>query len=346
MAKSYITCFDDLEASFTSFKSNPKIITFGKNKESASNVAINGDSIYVVDIQEESIKLCTVKRIYSYMDGKHLQMVCCEKGKYRDFIPSGTVTQGNGIYVVFVNKYSSECGLASITLNGAIKILNRYKQKKMFASLGNEDFIYVLNRRTNTIKKIKISDVHAYTDTSTPTFRFTCEGNIEIIMSHSIYNERTSVYTDTRFSIHKLGDYRNEEFSTYSSIVFCSDDKAQSELKKIIREEEKKKQKTEFEDGKCTNLLDSKERDITVGDEIVYVDKYNSLSRAKVIGFTSKSLIKIFDEDNKKWLIEYYKEWDEKKIQRGEQPIERDTSSFGILSIKPKKAIVIKKWNE
>jgi hypothetical protein len=308
-------------------------------------VVYQGDPIFVVDLQSLTIKNYIVKCVNEHDGIKFMHIYCCEKGKYANWVQQ----LGNKIPIdwieIYANKNSSVSTLASTTLKGAMKILDLFKTKSNFASLGVGDCIYGVNRNKNKVVEHKIAKIEN-TEIRGNYERFkrfiiTLDNGGKAYFRTSYYESKASIYCD--------GYYQycpNGKWSIGNYTLFVKKEDAQSYLDKKVKNEEKAKELPQI--GTDTNINDAKGNRLHVGDTVAYVNgtgTYINLSTAKVIDFTPK-MIKVLDAERRKWLIESSKESLKRYVERGNEPYEVDYTYYGVYVITTPKILLLKKYNK
>jgi hypothetical protein len=335
--------FGDLKGVIVSPKGSTSLSNYINRYSNVNDFKINylGDPIFIVDIENETIKTYLVKIIkWSYDD--YLTLKCCEKGQHREYIPTsaevGNYTKPfEDFIVVTVKGNKSSQGLVSTTLGGAIKILDVYKKKGCFAALNDGDCLYVVNKDKMALDTLKILRISYNVDSGIYNFR--CDDDTRIELKRSYYEYKVSTYNDEYFRFLKKGNW----VSAYSYVVFVTKEEAESYLKEVI--EKDKKKNTLPKKGTETKLNDSMGNPIHIGDTVAYINGSGfsiKISTAKVINNTKKMVV-IFDAESKEALIQQREEYNQRRIKMGQKPYEYDTSKWGIKNIGTNKVLVIKK---
>lgn len=306
-------------------------------------ILFRGDPIFIVDIVNNVIKACVVKAASHGCGSKIVTLKCSENTKNRDFKPTVDDLSGrskgsfDGCITVRVPNDASISVNASTTLKGAIKLLNAYKNKEIFASLEKGDKIYAVNRSTNEIEELVIEKIRETNGNG--IFKIDCIDKTRISMGFKYYEDKVSIYNDASFYYHSQGGW----YSPSSYFVFVSKEKAQAFLKERLKAD--KKRNTQPKDGTDTKLKDSGGKPIHIGDTVAYVNgsgSYIKISIAKVIN-NSEKMVKIFDEDEKKAHIEFCEANNKHRIEMGLKPFKNDYTNSGIKSLTTNKVLVIKK---
>jgi hypothetical protein len=235
--------------------------------------------------------------------------------------------------------------LASTTLKGAMKILDLFKTKSNFASLGVGDCIYGVNRNKNEVVEHKIAKIEN-TEIRGNYERFkrfiiTLDNGGKAYFRTSYYESKASIYCDGYYQYCPNGKWSIENYT-----LFVKKEDAQSYLDKKVKNEEKAKELPQI--GTDTNINDAKGNRLHVGDTVAYVNgtgTYINLSTAKVIDFTPK-MIKVLDAERRKWLIESSKASLKAYVERGNEPYEVDYTYYGVYVITTPKILLLKKYNK
>ena len=308
-------------------------------------VTYQGDPIFIIDYTLGIIKACIVKTIRRTGFG-NLVIKCSEKGKNQHFIPivedfyASKNASFEGCITVEVNEKSSAYRNVATTLSEAIKLLNRYKNKGIFASLGKGDKIYDVNRHNNKITELTIEDIKKFGSVSFPTFEIFCNGKTVIQISKKFYDEKASLFNDGSFAFSLKGKW----CGSYH-FIFVSKKKAEAFLNERIKADKKKN--VQKKNGTDTKLKDNKGNSLYIGDTVAYIDGTGSflrISTAKIVN-NSEKMVKIFDEEAKKSHIEYWERINKRRIEEGLEPFVLDYTDVGFKNVGTNKILKIKNYD-
>lgn len=313
---------------------------------SDGKVQHQGDPIFIVDYASRIIRTCVVKTKAYVGCGIYL-MKCSERGKNQDFIPttndfsSNNLTPFKDCITVRVDTDSSAYANAATTLDGAIKLLNHYKNKGNFASLEKGDKIYDVNRYNNKITELTIEGIKKLDGRLVPTFRITCSEKVEIHISKKFYDEKASIFGDSSFLFYLKGNWSRSS----NHFVFVTKKKAEAFLNERIKADKKKN--VQKKNGTDTKLKDNKGNSLYIGDTVAYIDgagSFLTISLGKIVN-NSKKMVKIFDEEAKKSHIEHWEGINKSRIEKGLEPYELDYTDVGFKNVGTNKILKIKNYD-
>ena len=312
------------------------------SKKEEYEIVRRGDPIFIVDLELGIIKSCVAK-IVQHGFGGMVTIKCCEKGhnmrympQIDDYMPSKEPFEG--CITITVSASASVYKTAATTLDGAISILNMYRNKGNFASLGVGDKIYAVDRVKNTVSELEIKTISKPNNIG-DRFKIETTDDTHIIISHKWYEEKASVYSDSTFEFRKKGEWYS------SSNVFLFVNKQKAEAFSAARKKVNEKKNILPKEGTDTKLKDSMGNQLYIGDTVAYVDGAGStiqLYIGKIIN-NSEKMVKIFDEIAKKRFIEFHEASNKRRIEKGLKPIEYDCSGIGFRQLTTNKVLKIKK---
>ena len=173
-------------------------------------------------IENKVIKDYNVKYIRG-IGNKELRLYYCEKNKLKYYNPVGTL-KIEGMHTVEVLANKSTSGRFSTSLKGALALLKKYNEGRLFCNLRVGDYLYVLNTVRLEVRKMKISAIFFRENERRIVFD---DGesfiHVKVSLVPDFFNRvevmLTKEYNDEFTKKESLGDLLKTEYNTFKISV-------------------------------------------------------------------------------------------------------------------------------